>query len=60
MEQTATTIDETANAPLCPSCGQPMCFKRAVPRLAALPELRTFECKRCAVTYTEAVEPAAE
>ncbi len=46
-----------ADTPLCPSCGQPMRFVRAVPRFAALPELRTYECKPCGVSYTAAVEP---
>jgi len=43
-------------APACPSCGKPMRFTRAVPRIAALPELRTYECKQCGVTLTEADE----
>lgn len=60
MEQGPTRFDEATNLPLCPSCGQPMCFKRAVPRFAALPELRTYECKSCAVSYTAAVEPTAD
>jgi hypothetical protein len=34
-----------------------MIFKRAVPRFAALPELRTYECKACGITYTAAIEP---
>ena len=33
-----------------------MRFVRSVPRLGALPELRTYECKACGVTYTEAAE----
>jgi hypothetical protein len=35
-----------------------MCFKRAIPRFAGLPELRTFQCANCAVTHTQAVEPS--
>jgi hypothetical protein len=34
-----------------------MIFKRAVPRFAALPELRTYECKACGITFTAAIEP---
>lgn len=34
-----------------------MIFKRAVPCFAALPELRTYECKACGITYTAAIEP---
>ena len=33
-----------------------MTFRRAVPRLGALPELRTYVCTACGVTYTEGVE----
>ncbi len=56
MEPERNTTGEGANTPLCPSCAQPMVFKRAVPRFAALSELRTYECRGCAETYTEAVE----
>lgn len=37
-----------------------MHFLRSLPRVAALPELRTYQCKACAVTYTEAIEPDSE
>jgi rubredoxin len=50
----------SADTPPCPSCGRPMRFVRAVPRFAALPELRTYECKGCGVSYTEAIEPDAQ
>jgi hypothetical protein len=33
------------------------CASKAVPRLASLPELRTYNCKPCGVTVTEAEEP---
>ena len=56
METVHAHSDDTPPVPLCPSCGRPMRFVRAVPRFAALPELRTYECKGCAVTYTNAVE----
>lgn len=46
-----------SDAPLCPSCSKPMRFVRAIPRFAALPELRTYECKPCGVTHTAAVTP---
>ena len=54
---TEFAILDDADTPLCPSCGKPMRFVRAVPRFAALPELRTFECKPCGVTYTAAITP---
>ena len=48
-------IIEDGGRPLCPSCSEPMRFVRAIPRFAALPELRTYECKPCGVTHTGAV-----
>jgi hypothetical protein len=33
-----------------------MRLARTVPRLGGLPELRTYECRACSVTFTEAVE----
>ena len=56
METEFAILDE-ADTPLCPSCGQPMRFVRAIPRFASLPELRTYECKACGESYTEAFEP---
>ena len=52
--------DASTQVPLCPHCGRPMRFVRAVPRLAALPELRTYACRACGVSYTEAVEDGDE
>jgi len=43
--------------PVCPNCGSPMRFCKAVPRVASLPELRTYNCQQCGVTATEAEEP---
>ena len=34
-----------------------MRLTRAVPRVASLPELRTYKCNQCGVTVTEAEEP---
>ena len=34
-----------------------MRFCKAVPRVASLPELRTYNCQQCGVTATEAEEP---
>lgn len=56
MDTAHKRIEHSEQGPLCPSCGRPMRFVRSLPRLGALPELRTFECKACGVTYTEAVE----
>lgn len=41
----------------CPACGRPMTLGLSVPRFGSFPELRTFECKSCGVTYTEAAKP---
>ena len=45
------------SAPPCPACGKAMRFVRSVPKLGALPELRTYDCKPCGQTVTEADEP---
>ncbi len=55
--ETEFAILDDAETPLCTSCGKPMRFVSAIPRLAALPELRTFECKPCGVTFTAEVAP---
>ncbi len=60
MDTALIRLETTDSTPLCPSCGRPMGFVRAVPRLGALPELRTYECKACAVTYTEAAEQGGQ
>lgn len=57
MESDLNAMDDAPGTPPCPSCRQPMIFKRAVPRFAALPELRTYECKACGITFTAAIEP---
>jgi len=43
-------------APLCPSCTAPMTLARVIPRLGGMVELHTFECKLCAVAFTQAAE----
>ena len=45
---------------LCPNCGKPLRFVRSLPRLGGLPELHTFECKACGITYTEAEDVESE
>lgn len=49
-------MDSLAFTPKCPSCGKPMKLARVTPRFGGLPELRSFECRPCNVTLTEAVE----
>jgi hypothetical protein len=44
------------NAPLCPMCARVMKLSRTMPRVGGLPELQTFECRPCAVVFTEPVE----
>jgi transposase-like protein len=60
MERAVITTGEGLHVPLCPSCRRPMLFKRAIPRVGGLPELRTYECTACGVSYTEAVEAGAD
>jgi DNA-directed RNA polymerase subunit RPC12/RpoP len=43
--------------PVCPNCGKPMRLVRSVPKIGALPELRTYNCSSCGETVTEADEP---
>jgi len=50
----------TDATPLCPHCGQPMRLARTVPRLGGLPELRTYECRACGVSFTQAAEQAED
>ena len=49
-ERTFEMDGDGAGRPDCPSCGRPMRFTRAVPRVASLPELRTYKCNQCGVT----------
>jgi transposase-like protein len=50
------TSPSEPNVPLCPNCGRRMTLARVTPRLGGLPELQTFVCRPCGVTFTEAVE----
>ena len=55
--------DENANKsartpPRCPSCAQPMRFVRKTLRFHGLPELYTFECRTCDVSFTQEVDAA--
>jgi transposase-like protein len=43
------------DAPHCPNCTRPMNLVRTWPRLGGLPELNSFECKRCSIAFTEVV-----
>jgi rubredoxin len=40
----------------CPACGRPMQLVLVIPRFGAFPELQTYECKSCGVSYTEAAK----
>lgn len=46
------------NPPLvtCPSCGKEMQLTKAVPALAGLPELRTYQCSDCKEVMTIPVQ----
>jgi hypothetical protein len=41
----------------CPTCCKPMRFARSTPGIGALPELKTYDCKECGTTITEAAGP---
>ena len=45
----------SAELPHCPNCTKPMVLARSWPRLGGLPEMKTFECKRCSIVFTEVV-----
>ncbi len=40
----------------CPACGRPMRVVLVIPRFGSFPELRTYECRACGVSYTEAAK----
>jgi hypothetical protein len=42
---------------MCPNCGKPMILVRSVPKIGALPELRTYNCRSCGETVTEGDKP---
>ena len=48
--------EQIKTTPICPSCGKPMSFSRAIPRFGPHPELTTYSCKLCGVAVTEADE----
>jgi transposase-like protein len=41
----------------CPACGRPMRLVKSAPR-GGLPELQTFECRACGISFTQAAERA--
>ena len=43
----------------CPACGRPMRPVLVIPRFGSFPELRTYECKSCGVSVTEAAKDDA-
>jgi hypothetical protein len=45
--------EQTALAPMCPSCGKPMGLSRTIPASAGFRELQTFGCRDCGVWVTE-------
>jgi hypothetical protein len=49
VEFTRVMYQSLDNAPslICPTCGHAMRLVRAIPRLAALPELFVFSCPSC-------------
>jgi len=45
--------------PCCPHCAASMQFLDLIPRFAGLAELRSFECRLCGLTVTEAIDDEA-
>jgi len=43
-------------APRCPDCGKQMLLERSFPKLAGLPEQRTFRWENCGAVAAEEVE----
>ena len=41
--------------PFCPNCAKPMALARTEPSLGTLPEVNTYECRRCSIVFTEVV-----
>ena len=39
--------------PFCPNCARPMVLARAGVRRSTLPEINTYECRRCRIVFTE-------
>ena len=46
-------IRRPSTDPTCTQCGGRMRLARILPQIGAYPELRTFECARCANVATE-------
>jgi hypothetical protein len=44
---------KSAELPLCPKCAKSMMLAQPWQRLYGLPEMNTFECKRCSIVFTE-------
>jgi len=44
--------------PFCPNCAKPMALARTGPRPGTLPEINTYECRRCSIVFTEVVTGA--
>jgi len=53
----AMESDRFKPTPICPGCGRPMRFVRAIPRVGGLSELRTYDCRECGVAVTEEEQP---
>jgi hypothetical protein len=45
--------DQDKTPPPCPVCGSAMSFISAIPKVASLPELRTYRCHPCGIVSTK-------
>ena len=48
-----TMDDQDKTPPPCPVCGSAMSFISAIPKVASLPELRTYRCHPCGIVSTK-------
>jgi transposase-like protein len=49
------SLSDQAGLPECPCCLNAMELVRQWPRIGGLPEMKSFKCRSCDVTFTEAV-----
>ena len=49
--------DDQKEMPDCPDCGGDLGIAWIVPRMAHLPEIRTFRCEGCKALFTDQGEP---
>jgi transposase-like protein len=46
--------------PICSACGKAMALTNTIPKVASVPELRTYRCHLCGSVTTKEIESPAE